>query len=136
MPILVTDRRCPTLLPTIFSQRLLYYGVVQGAVGLAIWVAAVGNQKKPSKESSTQLGLVGGGSGELPTGWRVWRQASGQDAEIELITLSTDDDPNSIYISDEVLMNECQVRFSFDAFLMLDISHCGSASAIVFDMWV
>ncbi|KAG0624168.1 hypothetical protein M758_3G228900 [Ceratodon purpureus] len=82
---------------------------LMGAVGLAIWVAAVGNQKKPSKEAATQLGLVGGGSGELPTGGRVWRRASGQDAEIELITLSTDDDPSSLYISDEFLMNECQV---------------------------
>ena len=76
-------------------------------------MAAVGNQKKPSKQSSTLLGLIGGGSGELPTGGRVWRRANGQDAEIELITLSTDDDPNLVYVSDEVLMNECQVRFSF-----------------------
>lgn len=85
-------------------------------------MAAVGNEKTPSKESATQLGLVGGGSGELPTG-RVWRRPNGQDAEIELITLSTDDDPNSLYISDEVLMNGCQVRFSYYAFSMLNIYH-------------
>lgn len=83
---------------------------MQGAVGLAIWVAAVGNQKKSSsRESSTLNGIVTVGSGEIPAG-RVWRQAPGREAEIELITLGSDDDPNLVYISDEVLMKECQVH--------------------------
>lgn len=121
MSILVSDRHCSILLSTRFSQPSVFYGVLQGAVGLAIWVAAVGNQKKPSsRESATPNGLVGGGSGEIPTG-RVWRQAPGREAEIELITLGSDDDPNLMYISDEALMNECQVRTSSHlTFPMLD----------------
>jgi len=45
----------------------------------------------------------------VPSG-RVWRRVDGQGFEIELVSLGTDDDPNAIYISEELLMNECQVN--------------------------
>lgn len=81
---------------------------LMGAVGLAIWVAAVGNQKRSShREPATQQGLLSDGSGTLPTG-RVWRKPEGQGAEIELVTLGGDDDPNGIYVSEDALMNELQ----------------------------
>jgi len=50
--------------------------------------AVVGNQKKPdsSRESATPNGLVDGGSSEIPTG-RVWCQAPGREAMIELIRI-------------------------------------------------
>lgn len=86
---------------------------MQGAVGLAIWVAAVGNQKRSShREPATQQGLLSDGSGTLPTG-RVWRKPEGQGAEIELVTLGGDDDPNGIYVSEDALMNELQVYISY-----------------------
>lgn len=82
---------------------------LQGAVGLAIWVAAVGNQKKPSpRESASQLDLDGGQSSMLRLG-RVWRRTEGSGNEIELCIMDSDDDPNSIFVSEETLMEECVV---------------------------
>ena len=86
--------------------------VSQGAVGLAIWVAAVGAKlQKFYGPKVPERGLLPDGSGGLPGG-RVWRRVSrieGQGSDVELITLSSDDDPNAIYISEETLMNECKV---------------------------
>lgn len=64
----------------------------------------------PSSKVPEQ-GLLPNGSVGLPAG-RVWRRVSrveGQGSEVELITLSGDDDPNALYILEEVLMNECKV---------------------------
>lgn len=86
---------------------------MQGAVGLAIWVAAIGNQKSHSAiESIHQQGLRSCSLDAQPSN-QVWRRVEGQGSEIELVTLSNDDDPNAIFISEEVLMIECQVCTSY-----------------------
>lgn len=85
---------------------------MQGAVGLAIWVAAVGNQKKPCHREPTAQRLRSDESETLLTG-RVWRKAEGPGVEVELVIMDSDDDPNGTYISEEALMNELQVRISF-----------------------
>lgn len=102
--------------PTPFLARFsvnFFNFIMQGAVGLAIWVAAVGNTKShSSRESATQQGLLRRGPDELPSGL-VWRRVEGPGTEIELVTLGSDDDPNGIYVLEEVLMNECQVCTSY-----------------------
>ncbi|KAG0599558.1 hypothetical protein M758_12G161400 [Ceratodon purpureus] len=84
---------------------------LMGAVGLAIWVAAVGAKFKKCPGSKVpEQGLLPDGSSVIPPG-RVWRRVSrvgGQGPDVELTTLNNDDDPNAIYISEAVLMNECK----------------------------
>ena len=75
-------------------------------------MAAVGAKFKKCPGSKVpEQGLLPDGSSVIPPG-RVWRRVSrvgGQGPDVELTTLNNDDDPNAIYISEAVLMNECKV---------------------------
>jgi hypothetical protein len=76
-------------------------------------VAAVGAKFKKTSSKVPEQGLLPDGSSVVPAG-RVWRRVSrvGGQSDVELITLSNDDDPNAIYVSEEALMNECKVCVS------------------------
>jgi CBS domain-containing protein len=79
-------------------------------VGLAIWVAEVGNQKKPSTQDSAAgvRNSDGGQPAALPSG-RVWRRRGTSGADIELCTMDSNDDPGALLISEDKLMEECLV---------------------------
>ncbi len=87
-------------------------------MGLAIWVAEVGNQKKPSTQDSAAgvRNSDGGQPAALPSG-RVWRRRGTSGADIELCTMDSNDDPGALLISEDKLMEECLVSKLFQHFL-------------------
>lgn len=88
---------------------------MQGAVGLAIWVAAIGNQKQPIfKDSVAQQSLEDDGV-DLLLSDNGWHQAKGSGKQIELCT-SNYDDLESVFIAEETLMEECHVGLSLSSF--------------------
>ncbi len=88
----------------------------QGAVGLAIWVAEVGKQKRPPPHDS--VGLNSG---------HVWRRRGNSEAEVELCTMDSSDNPGELCISQDVLMEECLVSDLLQGFLS-----CRSLASIPF----
>lgn len=85
---------------------------MQGAVGLAIWVAAVGNQKNSSLRDPVVQQNLEDGSRNCLLSKRVWRQSEGSGNEIELCTMNSNDDPNTIFVTEETLMADCDVCIS------------------------
>ncbi len=100
----------------------------QGAVGLAIWVAEVGKQKRhPPHDSGAGVvnsevdHLVGLNSGH------VWRRRGNSGAEVELCTMDSSDNPGELCISQDALMEECLVSDLLQVFLS-----CRSLASIPF----
>lgn len=84
-------------------------------MGLAIWVAAIGNQKQPIfKDSVAQQSLEDDGV-DLLLSDNGWHQAKGSGKQIEHST-SNYDDLDSVFIAEETLMEECHVGLSLRSF--------------------
>lgn len=84
-------------------------------MGLAIWVAAIGNQKQPIfKDSVAQQSFKDYGV-DLLLSDNGWHQAEGSGSQIELCA-SNYDDLESVFFAEETLMEECHVGLFLSSF--------------------